>query len=224
MATSTKKTSKSPNARLVPNEYPMPAGGYEQETFPKDIKQSGGSGATEKSFHIDFLKTKFRDLSRPNQFKVKIKPPSILQKEWSQEINVLVKSASFPSIEIDEYAIERAGLVLHIPTNKINYGELSITFWNDVDFRIRTLFNRWQRLTVFNWQQDIGSIPLLAMDGEITVYQFDSNHKEVYAIKVDNCWPKTISEIALSHDNDSQVSEFSVSFPYTNQYIYNSKQ
>jgi len=97
---------------------------------------------------------------------------------------------------------------------------LSITFWNDVDFNIRSLFNRWQRLTIFNSQKDIGSIPLLALSGEVSIFQFDSFHSETYAVKASNCWPKNISEITLNQETDSQVQEFSVTMPFTNLEFY----
>jgi len=219
-----KKPSKSPNAKIVPHQYQIPKNGYDKGDFPVNISKLGGSGVTSKSFHIDHLKTKFRDLARPNLFKVKINPPSMLSSEWGTEIEVLLKSAAFPSVDIEEYAFEHAGSIIHVPTNKITYSDLTLTFWNDVDFKIRTLFNRWQRLAVFNWQQDIGCIPMLALEGLVTVYQYDSDHNEVYAVRVDNCWPKTISEIQLSHDNDSQAEDFSVTMHFTNHEVYGRKK
>jgi len=210
------KTSSSPNSRIAPTSYPK-SKSFETDEFPKSITSAG---LKDGEFHIDFLKTQFRDLARPNYFKIKINPPSILNSEWNNSLTVLAKSCSFPSIEIQNYELERAGSVLHIPSNKMNYGDFTVTFWNDVDFKIRTLLNRWQRLAVFNWQKDIGSQPLLALEGTITVYQFDSNHKEMYAITLDNCWPKSLSEIQLSYDNVDQAEEFSGTFVFTNHEIY----
>lgn len=197
-------------------QYKNIENGLESDNFPKDISEAGGSGATESSFHIDALKSKFRDLARPNQFKVRINPPAILQAEWTEQVEIMVKSAVFPSMEIDEYMLERSGLVLHIPSNKINFGELTITFWNDVDFNIMSLFNRWQRIAIFNSQDSIGSITSLALQGSVSIFQFDSYHNETYAVTASNCWPKSISEIALSHENESQAEEFSVTMPFTN--------
>jgi len=212
--------AKTPNnksfvKRITPQQYPAP-GKFEEDKFPKAITSSG---TNEGEFHIDFLKTQFRDLARPNQFKVQIQPPSVLQAEWNTKLTVLAKSAMFPSIEVSNFELERAGQVLHIPSNKMNYGDLTITFWNDVNFEIRTLMNRWQRLAIYNWQKNLGSVPLLALEGMLTIYQFDSALKEMYAIQLDNCWPKSISEISLDQDSTDQAESFSVSFVFTNHEI-----
>jgi len=190
-----------------------------ESVWPLPLSSLGGATPNEKSFHINHLKTVFRDLARPNKFKVKISPPKELG-VWPTDIETLVKSASFPSVEIEDYQLERAGKTLHIPTNKVTYGDLSITFWNDVDFNFRSLFGRWQRLALFNWNKDIGSKPSLALSGFVSVIQYDSNSKPVYGVKVDNCWPKTIGEIALAHETVDTAEEFTVTFVFTSQEMY----
>jgi hypothetical protein len=195
---------------------------FDSQPFPGDVNNfGGGPGVSSNSneFHVDFLKQQFRDIARPNLFKVKITPPPILNADWNNKLAVLAKSAVFPSIEIQNYEYERGGRILHIPSNKMNYGDMTITFYNDVDFNLRSLFNRWQRLAIYNWQKEVGSIPLMALDATVTVYQFDSSHRPVYGINIDNCWPKTISEIQLSQENTDQLEEFSVTFVFTTMNI-----
>lgn len=212
----------APIKHIAPYEHKIsPTLSFETEEFPKDINLTGGPGFGNRTdeFHVDYLKTQFRDIARPNYFKIKIDPPTVLAPEWNNRLTMLAKSAVFPSIEISNYEFERAGFVLHVPTNKMNYGDLTITFYNDVDFEIRTLFNRWQRMALFNWQKDIGSIPAIAMAGKVTVYQFDAGHNPVYAVEVDNAWPKNISEISLDQDSTDQLETFSVQFVFTNHEI-----
>lgn len=191
--------------------------------FPSDINDVPSGINKETDFHVNHLLSTFVDVARPNRFKVKISPPRALAADWSIESNgllALVKSASLPQITIKEWTYERAGQRLHIPTNDVEFGEFSITFTNDSKFILRTLFNRWQKLTCHNWQSNIGSIPILATDGVITVFQYDYNLNPVYAVKLTNCWPKTISAIELSQESENVAEEFTVEFKYTMQEIY----
>lgn len=185
--------------------------------FPKEVSAYGGTGVNRQTeFHIDHLRSQFRDLARPNQFKIKIQTPEVLLGTWDPQILVLAKSTSFPSVEIQSFEFERSGLVLNLPTNKMNYGDLSISFYCDVDYKLRTFFHEWQRRAVYNWQSKVGGVPLLALDGALSVYQFDGNHNMVYGIQVDNVWPKSVSEISLDHESTDQAETFSVQFAFTN--------
>jgi hypothetical protein len=175
-------------------------------------------------FHITALKNKLiRDVARPNLFKVKIVPPRTMMSDWDSSkgfLTGLAKKSSIPQMKIGEYVFEHAGQRLHIPTNDVDYGEMSITFTNDSDYELRSMFNRWQRLAIFNWEKSIGSIPLLALDGNVTVFQYDSRLNPVYAVKLTNCWPQTISAIELSQDAENTAEEFTVDFKFTMQEIF----
>lgn len=191
--------------------------------FPYNMKDLPQEVDRAKAFHVNHLKNQFRDVARPNLFKVKIVPPLPLIKDWDASksgLLALAKSANFPQISIKEWTYERAGQKLHIPTNEMDYGDMSITFINDVDFNIRTLFNRWQRLALFNWERNVGAIPLLALSGTVVVYQYDSSLKPVYAIKLINAWPQTISSIELNQESENTPEEFSVEFKFTMHEIY----
>lgn len=191
-------------------------------SFPRNINVLNGGIDSSTEFHVDYLKKQFKDIARPNLFKIRLNPPKPLQDEWHNNIGLmsLAKSVNFPQISIKEWVYERAGQKLHIPTNEMDYGEVTITFINDSDFNLRTLFNRWQRLAVFNWQTNVGSIPLLALDGEVIIYQYDSELNPTYAIKLTNAWPQTISSIELNQDSENTTEEFSVEFKFTMHEIF----
>lgn len=200
-------------------------GGLDTKQYPINISENKNP-LEDKAFHVDYLKSQLiRDVARPNLFKVNIIPPEFLLKkvEWqngSKMISALAKSAVFPQISIREYVLERAGQKLHIPTNEMDYGDMSITFINDSDFILRSLFNNWQRIAIHNWQENIGSVPMLALSSHVSIHQYDSTLKEVYSIKLTNAWPQTISEIQLSQDSENQLEEFTVNFKFTMHNIY----
>ena len=212
--------SNTPVARTAPIGFRRPKS-LDQFLFPRDIADAGGTGIDPNSnpFHVDFLKSKFRDLARPNQFKIKINPPRELSLDWDNDLMVLARDTSFPSIEISDYEYSRAGKILHIPTNKINYGELTITFYNDVDFSVRTMLQQWQRHTLMNWKDNIGAVPSMALQGFVTIFQFDANHNCTYAVNVNKAWPKSIGAIQLSQNTTDEPETFDVNFVYTEQEI-----
>lgn len=190
--------------------------------YPYDIKELASS-SDKSEFHVNHLKKQFRDMARPNMFKVFITPPQSLLKDWGSDkigLLALAKSASFPQISIGEWVYERAGQRLYIPTNDVDYGELTIGFYNDVDFNVRTLFNRWQKLAVFNWEQNVGSIPLAALANRLLVYQYDGALNPVYAAEFTNAWPQTVSAIELSQETVNTAEEFTVTFKFTKQSLY----
>lgn len=191
--------------------------------FPYDITQMPSPIDSTSDFHITSLKNKFKDVARPNLFKVHLVPPTTLLNDWDASksgLLALAKRANFPQISIKEWTYERAGQKLHIPTNEMDYGDCSVTFYNDSDFNLRTLFNRWQRLALFNWEKNIGSIPLLALSGRVTIYQYDSKLNPVYAINLINAWPQTITSIELNQESENTAQEFSVEFKFTMHEVY----
>lgn len=192
--------------------------------FPLDIRNISSGIDKTSDFHVTALKNKFKDVARPNLFKIKIKPPTSLLNDFTHANNGLVialaKKTSFPQIKIGEYVYERAGQKLHIPTNEVDYGELSITFINDSDFTIRSLFNRWQRLVLFNWFENVGTNVIESLSGEITVIQYDNQLNEVYAVTINNAWPQTVSSIELNQESNNSAEEFSVDFKFTMQEIF----
>jgi hypothetical protein len=191
--------------------------------FPYDIRNISMPVNTVSEFHVNHLKNAFRDIARPNLFKVEIIPPASLKTDWDltkKSLLALAKSASFPQISIGEWVYERAGQKLHIPTNEVDYGELSVTFYNDVDFNIRTLFNRWQNLCNFNWLGNYGSIPNNSVEGKVRIWQFDGGLNAVYMAEFTNAWPNTVSSIDLNQESENSLQEFTVDFKFTMQQLY----
>jgi hypothetical protein len=193
-------------------------------TYPYNIKNIPLPFDTTKSFHVNSLKNVFRDIARPNLFKVEIIPPkSLMTADWDASktaLMALAKSATLPQVSIKEWVYERAGQKLHIPTNEVDYGELNITFYNDVDSNVRTMFNKWQNLCVFNYTGNYGSIPTVAVEGRVRIWQFDGAFNQVYMAEFTNAWPQTVGSIDLSQESSDSLIEFTVDFKFTMQKIH----
>lgn len=195
----------------------------ETPEFPMGVEEIGSHGA--EQFHVDYLKTKFADLSRPNLFKIGIHPPDTLKDDWGDTANgllVLAKKVVIPSITVKEYVYERAGQRIHFPTNTVDFGDVNITFYSDSNYDLRTLFNRWQRFACVNWESNKGSIPEEMKGGTVVIYQYDYNYDPVYAVQLVRAWPQTLSEIELSQDSENSIGEFTVTFKYSYQKVMKS--
>lgn len=190
--------------------------------FPSDISNINSGIDSSSDFHVNALKEQFNDVARPNLFKVCLNPPPILKPEWdaNQGILFLAKSVSIPQMTIKSWVYERAGQKIHIPTNEVEFGDCTITFTNDSDFLLRTLFNRWQRIAVYNWHYNMGPIPLLTLGGNVEIFHYDTQLNQTYAIRLTNAWPTTLSAIELSQESENVAEEFSVEFKYTMQEIF----
>lgn len=172
------------------------------------------------TFGIQSFKKHFRDLARPNRFKVLFRPPSIFATDFSDEfMSSMVKRVNMPAYTVNELLYERAGKKLHIPAH-IEFTDLSITFFNDVDQKMKNIIHTWQNMGLSNWEFNTGSIPLLALQGQIEVHQYDGNNQSTGAVVFTNCWPKSMSNIDFGHESDNTVSDFTVDWYYTEQQIF----
>ena len=168
----------------------------------------------EKTFQ-QFLES-CEDLARPNRFEVVFNAlPFFVD---GKKLQLMVKKANFPQIQIQSFPLERAGIKLNIPTHA-EFADLSITFFNDSKYEIKKMIHRWQKNYIYNWNDNV-SVPVNSQLGfDIEVWQLNHFFERVSGVKYIYCWPKTISEIAFSHDLDNQTLDFTVDFSYTYQEI-----
>lgn len=182
---------------------------------PKDYvfspKKPTYSPEAEK-FHINQIKDGLRDLAKQNLFYVYFESPD--SHPPVEFLPHLVKSATFPSVEISKITIKRCGYDVHLPGD-VNFGECQITFWADVDQNVRNWFHAWQLKHIACYERFLGSVPTVALTGKLYIEQLDPSYNVTYGVALSNVWPSTISEISVSHDNEHVRQEFSVNFAYS---------
>lgn len=195
-------------------EYPIPFA--ERASNPFEARQ----------FHVDYLKTCFNNIARPHAFKVQIIPPKNIN--WDKEILALVKSTNTPSAEVENIEYERSGHKINLPSNKMNYGNFSVTFICDSQYRIRSVFNDWQKSTILNpvaargdsTSISIGPIPKNIFNTSVILWHFNEQKQPVYAVKMNYAWPKSISEMSLDQGSGADLMTFNVDFVYSHQEIW----
>jgi hypothetical protein len=164
--------------------------------------------------------------ARPNLFECELYfpddavPEDTTRDALTDRTRFLVKAANLPASNIAPINIPFRGRNLKVAGDR-TFDPWTITIINDVDFSIRTAFERWMNL--INKHEDNAGIT------DPTLYQKDLYVKQLGRAQVGGTVPQTeakipvlkqyrflgtfptnVSDIALSYENSDQIEEFSV--------------
>lgn len=163
---------------------------------------------------IDNFKTALAGGVRPSLFRVQ---GAIGRTTLPDKVGFLVKSASLPASEIGEIPVEYRGRSIKLP-GKRTYADWEITVISDGQFDLRNAFERWMN-DLNDTVDNVAALPHdLAGNNPIfptwSIDQLDRTGKAVKSYSFFNCWPKSISAIETSYDNEA-LAEFTVTLAYT---------
>ena len=169
----------------------------------------------------DFL-SKVKSGVKPNLFRVKLDWPTTLGVNQSDKelASFLCKSAALPASNLGVIDVPFRGRVVKVAGDR-TFDTWSVTIINDVDFRLRNLFEAW--LQAINAHEDnIAELinPSEGGDGytkDLVVHQLGRSGEEkadnyVKTYKLWGCFPTQISQIDLAYDSNDQIEEFTVEF------------
>ena len=164
--------------------------------------------------------------ARPNLFECELYfpddavPEDTTRDALTDRTRFLVKAANLPASNIAPINIPFSGRNLKVAGDR-TFDPWTITIINDVDFSIRTAFERWMNL--INKHEDNAGIT------DPTLYQKDLYVKQLGRAQVGGTVPQTeakipvlkqyrflgtfptnVSDIALSYDSSDTIEEFSV--------------
>ena len=164
--------------------------------------------------------------ARPNLFECELYfpdeaiPADTTRDALTDRTRFMVKAANLPASNISPINIPFRGRNLKVAGDR-TFDPWTITIINDVDFSIRTAFERWMNL--INKHEDNAGIT------DPTLYQKDLYVKQLGRAQVGGTVPQTeakipvlkqyrflgtfptnVSDIALSYDSSDTIEEFSV--------------
>lgn len=162
--------------------------------------------------------------ARPNLFECEINFPSAAfgsddANILSDKTRFLVKAASLPSSTINVIDIPFRGRNLKIAGDR-TFDPWTITVINDVDFKIRSAFERW--MNYMNKHEDnSGELNPINYQKNMKVYQLGkagvdvkmSSNNEMKILKTYEFYgtfPTSVSAIDLSYDQADTIEEFTV--------------
>jgi hypothetical protein len=150
--------------------------------------------------------------ARPNLFEVELSFPSAAKPDNESEVlekaRFLVKAAALPASTIANIDIPFRGRILKIAGDR-TFETWTITVMNDVDFSIRSAFEKW--MNIINKMSDGTGIANPALyQKDAIVKQLDRDGSLLRSYKFWDIFPTNLSTIDLSYDTTDTIQEFTV--------------
>jgi hypothetical protein len=148
--------------------------------------------------------------ARPNLFEVELAFPSAvaIDNDVLQKARFLVKAAALPASTIANIDIPFRGRILKIAGDR-TFETWTITVINDVDFSIRSAFEKW--MNAINKMTDgTGLTNPVDYQKDAIVKQLDRDGSLLRSYKFWDIFPTNISTIDLSYETTDTIQEFTV--------------
>jgi hypothetical protein len=148
--------------------------------------------------------------ARPNLFEVELAFPSAvaIDNDVLQKARFLVKAAALPASTIANIDIPFRGRILKIAGDR-TFETWTITVINDVDFSIRSAFEKW--MNAINKMTDgTGLTNPIDYQKDAIVKQLDRDGSLLRSYKFWDIFPTNISTIDLNYETTDTIQEFTV--------------
>ena len=150
--------------------------------------------------------------ARPNLFEVELvfPDPIAIENDVKEKSRFLVKAAQLPASNITPIEVNFRGRILKIAGDR-TFDTWTVTVINDVDFAIRSAFEKW--MNFINKMEDAtGAQDPAAYQPDAYVHQLDRDGSTLRSYKFHDVFPTNISAVDLSYETVDTVEEFTVEF------------
>ena len=148
--------------------------------------------------------------TRPNLFEVEIAFPEVIaiDNDVKEKSRFLVKAAALPALNITPIDVNFRGRILKIAGDR-TFDTWTITVLNDVDFSIRSAFEKWMNL-INKMSDATGEQDPAVYQPDAYVHQLDRDGSTLRTYKFHDVFPTNISQIVLSYETVDAIEEFTV--------------
>ena len=150
--------------------------------------------------------------ARPNLFEVELvfPDPIAIENDVKEKSRFLVKAAQLPASNITPIEVNFRGRILKIAGDR-TFDTWTVTVINDVDFSIRSAFEKW--MDFINSMEDAtGAQDPALYQPDAYVHQLDRDGSTLRTYKFHDVFPTNISAVDLSYETVDSVEEFTVEF------------
>ena len=150
--------------------------------------------------------------ARPNLFEVELvfPDPIAIENDVKDKSRFLVKAAQLPASNITPIEVNFRGRILKIAGDR-TFDTWTVTVINDVDFAIRSAFEKW--MNFINKMEDAtGAQDPAEYQPDAYVHQLDRDGSTLRTYKFHDVFPTNISAVDLSYETVDSVEEFTVEF------------
>ena len=150
--------------------------------------------------------------TRPNLFEVEIAFPSpiAIENDVKEKSRFLVKAAALPASNITPIDVNFRGRILKIAGDR-TFDTWTVTVLNDVDFSIRSAFEKWMNL-INKMEDNTGEQDPAVYQPDAYVHQLDRDGSTLRTYKFHDVFPTQVSQIDLSYETTDAIEEFTVEF------------
>ena len=148
--------------------------------------------------------------TRPNLFEVEIAFPeeTAIENDVKDKSRFLIKAAALPASNITPIDVNFRGRILKIAGDR-TFDTWTITVLNDVDFSIRSAFEKW--MNFINKMSDAtGAQDPAEYQPDAYVHQLDRDGSTLRTYKFHDVFPTNISQVDLSYETVDAIEEFTV--------------
>ena len=148
--------------------------------------------------------------TRPNLFEVEIAFPEQLSidNDVKEKSRFLVKAAALPASNITPVEVNFRGRILKIAGER-TFDTWTVTVINDLDFGIRSAFEKWMNL-INKMEDATGTVNPADYQPDAYVHQLDRDGSTLRTYKFHDVFPTNISQIDLSYETTDTIEEFTV--------------
>ena len=150
--------------------------------------------------------------TRPNLFEVEIAFPNetAIDNDTKEKTRFLIKAAALPASNITPIDVNFRGRILKIAGDR-TFDTWTVTVLNDVDFSIRSAFEKWMNL-INKMSDATGEQNPAVYQPDAYVHQLDRDGSTLRTYKFHDVFPTQISQIDLSYETTDAIEEFTVEF------------
>jgi hypothetical protein len=148
--------------------------------------------------------------ARPNLFEVELAFPNEVgvDNEILNKARFLVKAAALPASNITPIDVPFRGRILKVAGDR-TFDTWTITVINDVDFDIRSAFEKWMNV-INKMDNATGLTDPAAYHKDAMVHQLDRDGSVLRSYKFWDIFPTNISAIDVSYETGDTIEEFTV--------------
>ena len=150
--------------------------------------------------------------TRPILFEVEIAFPNETQidNDTKEKSRFLIKAAALPASNITPIDVNFRGRILKIAGDR-TFDTWTVTVLNDVDFSIRSAFEKWMNL-INKMEDNTGEQDPAIYQPDAYVHQLDRDGSTLRTYKFHDVFPTQVSQIDLSYETTDAIEEFTVEF------------
>jgi hypothetical protein len=146
-------------------------------------------------------------IAKTNRFRIEISIPTYS----TSDISLLCESISFPNKTIQSFDFSSYRNTIKIPTGFANE-DVTAVFHLTNDYYIKNIFDNWLNSIVNTESYFIAYDSTFKTD--IKIYQLNERDEDIYAIKLKDAYPISMSAVDLNNTSTNATQKLSVDFTY----------